>query len=296
MSLEPASRSDRDRLADALSRLGREDPTFRSYTDEETNELIIAGMGELHLEVVRSRLDTEFGVATKGGAPQVAYRQTLRKGVEVEGRHVKQTGGRGQFAVVKIRFEPGDGERAVQFENEIVGGAVPREYHRAVSQGLQDIADLGGDLRFPFVNVRAALVDGQHHEVDSSEMAFREAARIAFRKAMEMAGTVVLEPRMQFLVEVPQEHLGDVLGDLQSRRAEVQSLFAENPVKEIRGLVPVAEMFSYSTALRSLTQGRGTFHTEHATYTPVPEPIARQVIREALARRAAKPGKGGAAA
>jgi elongation factor G len=296
MSVEPVSRSDRDRLTDSLGRLSREDPTFKVYTDQETGELIIGGMGELHLEVIRSRLLGEFKVETQAGAPQVAYRQALRRDVEVEGRHVKQSGGRGQFAVVKMRFTRGESDRDVEYESAVVGGTVPKEYHRAVGQGVQDIAETGGELRFPFVNVHAVLYDGQHHEVDSSEMAFREAGRIAMRQAMAKAGSQILEPRMRFTVEVPQEYLGDVLADLQSRRAEVQSLFAENPIKEIRGLIPVAELFSYSTVLRSLTQGRGTFHTEHANYAPVPETLARQIIRDTLARRGAQAGKAGRAA
>jgi elongation factor G len=293
MSIAPKKRSDRDRLADALSRLTREDPTFRSYTDPETQELIVAGMGELHLEVVRSRIEGEYSCPTVAGAPRVAYRQALRKPVDVEARHVKQTGGHGQFAVAKVRFEEGDGDREVEFESEITGGSVPREYWDSVAAGITDAAERGGELRFPFVNVRAVLYDGKHHEVDSSDMAFREAGRLAFTQAMERAGTVLLEPRFQFLVEVPQEYLGDVLSDLQSRRAEVQSLKADQPVKEIRGTVPVSELFSYSTTLRSLTQGRGTFHTETSRYTPVPVPLAREVTRETLARREAR-GKGAA--
>ncbi len=285
MSVEAANRADRDRLADSLQRLCREDPTLRSFTDEETQELIIAGMGELHLDIVRSRLEGEYRVPTKAGPPRVAYRQTLKRPLEVEARHVKQTGGHGQFAVAKVRFEPGSQGGELEFESAIVGGAIPREYHRSVAAGIQDVMTLGGELRFPLVNVKAVLYDGQFHDVDSSDMAFREAGRIAMRRAMELAGVVLLEPRLQFLVEVPQDFLGDVLGDLQSRRSEIRNLFAENPVKEIRGVVPVSEMFAYSTTLRSLTQGRGTFHTEHSEYAPVPAKIAEEVIRETLARR-----------
>jgi elongation factor G len=220
----------------------------------------------------------------------------LRREMKIEGRHVKQSGGRGQFAVVKIEFTHGESGQEIEFESAVVGGSVPKEYHRSVGQGVADIATAGGELRFPFVNVHAALYDGQFHEVDSSEMAFREAGRIAMRQAIEKAGSVILEPRMRFTVEVPQDYLGDVLSDLQSRRAEVQSLFAESVIKQVRGLIPVAELFSYSTTLRSLTQGRGTFHTEHADYAPVPEPLARQIIKETLARRGANAGKAGRAA
>jgi elongation factor G len=295
MSVGPKNRADRDKLSDALSRLTREDPTFRCHTDEETGDLIMSGMGELHLEVIRSRLLSEFKVESVVGRPQVAYRQALKRGIELQGRHVKQTGGRGQFAVVKVRFEEGSSERDIEFDSEITGGAVPREYHGSIRAGIQDVATLGGELRFPMVNVRAVLVDGQHHEVDSSEMAFREAGRLALRNAVADVGTVLLEPRMRLRVEIPEEYLGDVLGDLQSRRCEVESLDGEGTTKEIRGLVPVAEMFSYSTTLRSLTQGRGTFHTEHAAYSPVPEAMAEKVRRETLARRK-EAGKEGRAA
>jgi len=291
MSIGPKNRVDRDKLADALGRLTREDPTFKSYTDEETGDLIISGMGELHLEVIRSRLQTEFKVETITGRPQVAYRQALRREIEIEGRHIKQTGGRGQFGVVKIRFETGTGDREVEFESEIVGGKIPKEYYGAIRTGIQDVAVRGGQLRFPFVNVYAILTDGQFHDVDSSEMAFREAGRLALRNAIEKVGTILLEPRMRIRVEVPEEYLGDVLGDLQSRRTEVENLEGEGATKEIKGLIPVAEMFSYSTTLRSLTQGRGTFHTEHAGYAPVPEAMAEKVRRETVAKRANPAGK-----
>jgi elongation factor G len=285
MSVAPKNRADRDKLADGLARLTREDPTFRCFTDEETGDLIMSGMGELHLEVIRSRLLSEFKVESIVGQPQVAYRQALKKEIELQARHVKQSGGRGQFAVVKVRFEAGASERNIEFDSEITGGSVPREYHNSIRAGIQDIATQGGELRFPMVNVRAILTDGQHHEVDSSEMAFREAGKLALRTAMADVGTVLLEPRMRLRVEVPEEYLGDVLGDLQTRRTEIESLDGEGSVKEIKGLVPVAEMFSYSTMLRSLTQGRGTFHTEHAAYSPVPEATAEQVRRETAARR-----------
>jgi len=285
MAIQAESRSERDRLAHALSRLMREDPTFRAATDEETGELVIAGMGELHLEVVRARLQGDFGVRTKAGAPRVAYRQALKRPIEIEARHVKQTGGRGQFAVAKVRFEPGDQGQGVDFVSEIVGGAVPREYHSAVAAGIRDIAEQGHDLRFPFVNIRAVLTDGKHHEVDSSDMAFREAGKLALRNAIEKVGVTILEPRVVFLVEVPDEHLGDVLADLQSRRAVVENLEMDGSHRRIHGRVPVGELFSYSTKLRSLTQGRGTFHTEAGDYAAVPTSIAEEIVREARSRR-----------
>jgi len=296
MSVAPVNRKDRDRLSEALGRLTREDPTFKAYTDEETGDLIISGMGELHLEVIRSRLQTEFKVETEAGRPQVAYRQALRKEIEIEGRHVKQTGGRGQFGVVRVRFETGAGDREVEFESEIVGGVIPKEYYGAIRAGIQDVAEQGGRLRYPFVNVYAVLTDGQFHEVDSSEMAFREAGRLALRNAIEKVGAILLEPRMRIRVEIPEEYLGDVLGDLQSRRTEVEGIDGEGGTREIKGLIPVAEMFSYSTTLRSLTQGRGTFHTEHAGYAPVPESMAEKVRRETLARRESGKARDGRAA
>jgi len=291
MSIGPKTRVDRDKLADALGRLTREDPTFKSFTDEETGDLIISGMGELHLDVIRSRLLTEFKVETIAGRPQVAYRQALRREIEVEGRHVKQSGGRGQFGVVVVRFETGAGDREVEFESEVVGGKIPKEYYGAIRTGIQDVAERGGELRFPFVNVHAILTDGKYHEVDSSEIAFREAGRLALRVAIEKVGAILLEPRMRIRVEIPEKYLGDVIGDLQSRRTEVESLDGEGVTKEIRGLIPVAEMFSYSTTLRSLTQGRGTFHTEHAGYAPVPASMAAKVRRDTLEKRGKSAGK-----
>jgi elongation factor G len=261
MAIQPESRAERDRLAHALSRLMREDPTFRAATDEETGELVIAGMGELHLEVVRSRLH------------------------EVLARHVKQTGGRGQFAVAQVRFEPGGEGQGVAFESEVVGGAVPREYHSSVAAGIRDVAEEGHELRFPFVNLRAVLTDGKHHEVDSSDTAFRAAGRIALRSAIDKVGVTILEPRVRFLVEVPDEHLGDVLADLTTRRAEVENLEMDGSHRRILGRVPVGELFSYSTQLRSLTQGRGTFHTEAGDYAAVPASIAEEIARDARARR-----------
>jgi len=187
--------------------------------------------------------------------------------------------------VVKVRFETGSGDREVEFESEITGGSIPKEYYGAIRTGIQDVARMGGKLRFPFVNIYAILTDGSYHEVDSSEMAYRAAGRLVLRNAIEKVGTVLLEPRMRIRVEIPEAYMGDVLGDLQSRRTEVEGIDGEGGTREIKGLIPVAEMFSYSTTLRSLTQGRGTFHTEHAGYAPVPESMAEKVRRETLSRR-----------
>jgi elongation factor G len=277
MSLEPQTRKDRDRLSEALARLSREDPTFRSYTDDETQQLIIAGMGELHLEVVRSRLSGEFNIATVAGQPRVAYRQALRKPVEVEGRHVKQSGGRGQFAVVQVRFEEGENGQKVDFVSEVVGGTIPREYHNAVGAGITDIATQGGPLKFPFVNVRAVLYDGKYHDVDSSEMAFETAGSIGMREVMGKAGPILLEPVMKLEVVTPEDYFGDILGDISSRRGVVQGSEMRSNTRVISAHVPLAEMFGYTTDLRSMSQGRATSSMEFSHYEQVPSNVAEEI-------------------
>jgi elongation factor G len=288
MSVEPKARGDRDKLNDALAQVAKEDPTFRRHTDGETGETIISGMGELHLEIVVSRLKNEHGVEAVVGRPRVAYRQTLGAACEAEGRHVKQTGGHGQFGVCHVRFEPLAGSAEVEFEDEIVGGAIPKEYIPAVEDGIRAYCTEGGDLRFPFVGLRAVLFDGKYHDVDSSELAFTAAGRLAIRVAVEKAGTTILEPIMRFEVTVPEEFLGSVMGDLNSRRALVAEMTDKSGAKIIRGKVPISEMFQYSTTLRSMTQGRGTFSLEPCEYAPVPKSIAAEVVKERMAQRKAQ--------
>jgi elongation factor G len=288
MAIAPKSRGDRDKLGEVLAKLSREDPTFRHWTDEETQETVIAGMGELHLEVVINRLRSEFKLEVEVGAPRVAYRQTLRKPVDVEGRHVKQSGGRGQFGVVNSGYNIGD-EQGFEFTDSVTGGRVPGEYIPAVKKGIAAACVRGGETGFPFVRITAELYDGKAHSVDSSEMAFQEAGRLAFKNAVETAGVTVLEPIMRVLVQTPSEHLGDVLGSINARRAEVEAIEElRGGFSQIRGLVPLAEMFHYATGLRSMTTGRGTYSMEPATYKPVPAELALEILREAKERREGK--------
>ena len=280
MSIRPASRADRDKLSDALARLAKEDPTFKRFTDPETSETIIAGMGELHLEIIKSRLVNEYGVHSEVGKPKVAYRQTFRKACDVEGRHVKQSGGRGQFGVVRVRFKIKETPE-FEFIDSIVGGSVPREYIKAVGEGLEKALEEGYPLGFPFMNVTGELYDGKSHDVDSSEMAFMEAARLAVRVATETAGTTILEPIMKVVVITPDTNLGDVLGSLSARRGLLETTDpGAGDTKQITAKVPLAEMFQYSTHLRGMTQGRGTYTMEPFAYAQVPEAVAVKVRKE----------------
>jgi elongation factor G len=288
MSIEPTSRADRDKLGEVLARLAKEDPTFSYFTDQETNETVIAGMGELHLDVLKNRIVRDYGVGATVGAPRVAYRQTLKRELVVEGRHIKQSGGSGQYGVVKIRFTPLDDTSAVEFISEIKGGAVPREYIKPIEYGIRQSAIEGGQDKFPFMGFKAALFDGQYHEVDSSELAFEAAARKAFREAFVPETTVLLEPIMKVEVQVPEEFLGDVIGDLNSRRAQVSDVDSRANLRVIHSKVPIAEMFAYSSRLRSLTQGRGTYSMEPDSYAPVPNETAKRVYEESAKLREAK--------
>ncbi|MGQ0612231.1 MAG: elongation factor G [Planctomycetaceae bacterium] len=288
LAIAPKNRADRDKLAQALSAIGREDPTFRYFTDEETSETVIAGMGELHLEIVVNRLRTEFKILVDVGAPRVAYRQTLAKAVDVEGRHVKQTGGRGQFAVVNVRFSLGEAQET-EFINGVFGGNVPKEYVPGVRKGIEAACVRGEPTGFPFVRIKAELHDGKAHAVDSSEMAFQEAGRLAFQAAVERAGVTLLEPIMSILVQCPSAFLGDVIGSLNARRAEIQAVEeTRGDFSQVRGRVPLAEMFNYATQLRSMTTGRGSYSMEPADYQPVPGNIAEEILEEARERRQKK--------
>ena len=279
VALEPKRNVDRERLGEVIGRVVREDPTLRARTDEATGEFVLSGMGELHLEIVVNRLRREEKLEVRTGAPRVAYRQRLREAREVEARHVKQTGGHGQFGVVEVVFEPIEKSDEVLFESEIVGGSVPREYIPAVERGIRETAESGGRIGFPFVGLRARLVDGQSHDVDSSDLAFHAAGALAFRHAAE-GNSLLLEPIMRFEVQVPEDYLGEVLGDLQSRRAQIQRLEPAAGSSRIAGIVPLSEMFAYATRLRGLTQGRGTFTLEADSYDVVPSAIAEKVLEE----------------
>jgi elongation factor G len=290
MSVSPKSRADRDRLGEALQRLMKEDPTFRTWTDPETSETIISGMGELHLDVLCSRLQREYGVGVDTGKPKVAYRQTFSRAADVEGRHVKQTGGRGQFGVVRVKFKPID-ETEITFENEIVGGAVPREYIPAVEDGLRAAAEEGYPLGFPFVKVACELYDGKFHDVDSSEMAFKEAARVAWREATEKAGVTILEPWMKIVIITPEVNLGDVLGSINARRGHIEKTEkGGGDAVRVYGVVPLAEMFKYSETLRGMSQGRGTYTMEPFEYRAVPMSVAEKIRKDVEAERKRKQG------
>jgi elongation factor G len=280
VAIEPKTKNDQDKLGKALKSLSDEDPTFRVRTDEETGQTVISGMGELHLEVLVDRMQREFGVDATVGKPQVAYRETITKPVEsVEYRHIKQTGGSGQFAVVKVTLEPTGPGGGYEFVDAITGGRVPREYIPAVDQGIQSALDSGVLAGYPTVDVRAKLVDGQYHDVDSSEMAFKIAGQMAFKKAAEMAKPVLLEPIMAVEVVTPEEYMGDVMGDLSSRRGRIEGMEARGNTQVVRAQVPLSEMFGYSTDLRSRTQGRATYTMQFHSYQQVPESIAQEIIK-----------------
>jgi elongation factor G len=279
VAIEPKTKDDSDKLGKALKSLSDEDPTFRVRTDEETGQTVISGMGELHLEILVDRMMREFGVVATVGKPQVAYRETITKAVEqVEYRHIKQSGGSGQFAVVKINLEPNPG-KGYEFVDKISGGRIPREYINPTNQGMQMALDSGVLAGYPTVDVKATLVDGQYHDVDSSEMAFKIAGQMAFKKAAEMAKPVILEPIMSVEVVTPEDYMGDVMGDLSSRRGRIEGMEANGNAQVIRAQIPLSEMFGYSTDLRSRTQGRATYTMQFALYMEVPPNIASDIIK-----------------
>ena len=279
VAIEPKTKSDQEKLGKALKSLSDEDPTFRIRSDEETGQTVISGMGELHLEVLVDRMQREFGVEATVGKPQVAYRETITKEVKnVEYRHIKQSGGSGQFAVVKIDMLPNPGG-GYEFEDAISGGKIPREYINPTNQGLQSSLDNGVLAGYPTVDVKVRLVDGQYHDVDSSEMAFKIAGQMAFRKAAEMAKPVLMEPIMAVEVVTPEEHMGDVMGDLSSRRGRIGTMEARGNTQVVNATVPLSEMFGYSTDLRSRTQGRATYTMQFSEYSQVPEAIAQEIVK-----------------
>ncbi len=279
VAIEPKTKSDQEKLGKALKSLSDEDPTFRIRSDEETGQTVISGMGELHLEVLVDRMQREFGVEATVGKPQVAYRETITKEVNnVEYRHIKQSGGSGQFAVVKINMLPNPGG-GYEFEDKISGGKIPREYINPTNQGLQSSLDNGVLAGYPTVDVKVQLVDGQYHDVDSSEMAFKIAGQMAFRKAAEMARPVLMEPIMAVEVVTPEEYMGDVMGDLSSRRGRIGSMEARGNTQVVNATVPLSEMFGYSTDLRSRTQGRATYTMQFSEYSQVPEAIAQEIVK-----------------
>ncbi|MCY4450480.1 MAG: elongation factor G [Immundisolibacterales bacterium] len=279
VAVEPRTKADQDRMGVALGKLAKEDPSFRVTSDEESGQTIISGMGELHLEIIVDRLRREFGVDANVGRPQVAYRETIRKRIEQENRFVRQTGGRGQYGHVFLRIEPTEPGTGFEFADEIVGGVIPREYIPAVRRGVEEQMKNGVLAGFPVVDVRVTLYDGSHHEVDSSEVAFRVAATNAFRDGTRRAKPVILEPMMKVDVVTPNEHMGDVMGDISRRRGTVQGMEESASGQTIRAEVPLAEMFGYATDLRSLTQGRATFNMEFRRYLEAPVSVAEAIIQ-----------------
>ncbi|MDP6937974.1 MAG: elongation factor G [Planctomycetota bacterium] len=281
MAVEPKENKDRDKLSDIIGRMMREDPTFRAQTNEETGQLVISGMGELHLEVVINRIERDYNCGVQTGRPKVAFKQRLSKNVETEARYIRQSGGSGQYAVAKVQFETRAGieDSGFEFVDKIKGGNVPREYIPSVGAGLTEFFKSGGREGIPFVDCRATLVDGKSHDVDSSEMAFKAAGVLAFRQAAE-GNTTLLEPFMKVEVTVPEDYLGAVVGDLNSRRGEVSEVDSQGDLRIVRSMVPIAEMFAYSSALRGATQGRGQYSMELAEYRDVPRGIAEKMMEE----------------
>jgi elongation factor G len=281
VAIEPKTKAGRDKMGIALAKLAEEDPTFKTHTDLDSGQTIIEGMGELHLEIIVDRLLREFRVEANVGKPQVAYRETFRKPADVEGKYVRQSGGRGQYGHCKLQFEPmdaNDNDKSFEFVDKIVGGAIPKEYIPAISNGIQEAMHSGIIGGFPVLGVRATLYDGSYHDVDSSEMAFKIAGSMAFKEAMRKSDPALLEPVMKVDVTVPEDYMGDVIGDINSRRGKIEGMEARGNAQVVHAYVPLAEMFGYATDLRGKTQGRGTFTMEVHHYEPVPKSVQEKVV------------------
>ena len=278
VAIEPKTKAGQEKMGIALAKLAEEDPTFRTYTDEETGQTIIAGMGELHLEIIVDRLLREFKVEANVGKPQVSYKETIKGNADVDMKYARQSGGRGQYGHVKIRVEPNESGKGYEFKNAIVGGAIPKEYIPAVDAGIQGALQTGILAGYPVVDVKVELYDGSYHEVDSSEMAFHIAGSMAIKEALRKAGSIILEPIMKVVVITPEDYMGDVIGDLNSRRGQIQGMEPRNGSEEITAMVPLSEMFGYATDLRSRTQGRGQYSMEPSHYIEVPKSIAESIM------------------
>ena len=280
LAIEPKTKNDQGKMGEALAKLAEEDPTFRAHTNQETGQTIIAGMGELHLEVIVDRLLREFKVEANVGAPQVAYKETITKPVDIDSKYAKQSGGRGQYGHCKVKFEPMDpnGEETFKFESTVVGGAIPKEYIPAVGEGIEEAAQAGILAGFPVIGISANVYDGSYHEVDSSEMAFHIAGSMAFKEAMQKASPVLLEPIMRVEVTTPEDYMGDVIGDINSRRGRIEGMDDIGGGKMIRGFVPLSEMFGYATDLRSRTQGRGNYSMFFEKYEQVPKSVQEKIL------------------
>jgi elongation factor G len=278
LAVEPKTKADQEKLGMAIQKLAQEDPTFKVNTDPDTGQTILSGMGELHLEIIVDRMMREFGVAANVGKPQVAYRETIRKTAEAEGRWVRQTGGKGQYGVVQLRVEPLPQGTGFEFESAIFGGSVPREYFKPIEQGVAEALEGGILAGFPMSDVKVTLYDGSYHEVDSSEMAFKLAGSVGVKAAVRRAKPVLLEPVMAVEVVVPEEYMGDVIGDLNSRRGRIEGMELRGTTQIIKSHVPLAEMFGYATDVRSRTQGRGSFTMHFGRYEEVPASLAEGII------------------
>ncbi len=278
VAIEPKTKASQEKMAVALSKLAEEDPTFKTYTDDETGQTIIAGMGELHLEIIVDRLLREFKVEANVGKPQVSYKETIRKSADVDHKYARQSGGKGQYGHVKIKVEPNESGKGYEFINAIVGGAIPKEYIPAVDAGIQGAMQSGVLAGYNVVDIKVTLYDGSYHEVDSSEMAFKIAGSMAIKEALRKADPVLLEPIMKVVVTVPEEYMGDVMGDLNSRRGQIQGMEAMPGAQQITAFVPLSEMFGYATDLRSKTQGRGQYTMQPDSYIEVPKSIAEKII------------------
>ena len=280
VAIEPKTKADQDKMGIALGKLAEEDPTFTTESDQETGQTIISGMGELHLDVIVDRLKREFKVEANVGAPQVAYRETFRSEAEIEGKFIRQSGGRGQYGHVWIKFGPNEEGAGFEFEDKIVGGVVPREYIPSVEQGIEEALDTGVLAGYPLIDIKASLYDGSYHDVDSNEMAFKIAASMALKAAKNKCNPVLLEPMMKVEIVIPEEYMGDIMGDVTSRRGRVDGMEARGNAQLVRAFVPLSEMFGYATALRSNTQGRGTYTMVFDHYSEVPKAIAEEIIEQ----------------
>jgi elongation factor G len=281
VSIEPKTRADQDKMGAALSRLAEEDPTFRVRTNEETGQTLIDGMGELHLEVIVDRMMREFRVEANVGRPQVAYKETITQSVRAEGRHVRQTGGAGQYGHCVVEFEPQELGKGYEFVDKIVGGSIPREFIAPIDAGIREAMSGGGNAGYPIVDIKATLVDGSYHDVDSKEVAYKIAGSLALKDAIRRGKPVILEPIMQVEVTAPEDFLGDVIGDLNSRRGQIEGMDIRAGAQVIRAMVPLSQMFGYSTTLRSATQGRATYSMEFHHYAPVPQSLAEEMMAKA---------------
>ena len=285
--MEPKSKADEEKMSNALARLAEEDQTFRVRTDEETGQTVISGMGELHLDIIVDRMKREFNVQANVGAPQVAYRETITKTVEQETKFVRQSGGRGQYGHVFLRLEPQEKGKGFEFVNEITQGRIPKEYIPAIEKGCREALDSGAVAGYPLVDIKVAVFDGSFHEVDSSEMAFKIAASMALKDGAKKANPIILEPIMKVEVVAPEANLGDIIGDLSSRRGQIGEMGVRGNVRYVRAEVPLAEMFGYATNVRSLSQGRASFTMEPSHYAEVPANVAKAIIEKRTAEKVA---------